>query len=116
VETGKCNPDLGSGPVAFGGVVTDSERRSGFPANSGNHWLIVQVQIEKVRLEGAPVVLTDNYAVGEIVEVNILDWFWPIVAVGDCVAATGSVQRFSCGAACDAAGFVAAEFDVIPVD
>jgi len=60
-----------------------------------------------------------GYFPGRVVAVNILDPFFPVVAPGDCVAAAGSERRFPCFGRrliCDAAGFVADDFDVLAAD
>jgi hypothetical protein len=74
---------------------------------------MVVVEIGDVLVtRGALIVQPDEYRSGEKVEVNILDPLPTPVEVGDCVSIAGSVRRFACGPACDAAGFVADTLEV----
>lgn len=118
---GDCGSFTRPGLIAFNGtVVAVGEPRGGYPDYSHGHQ-IIDVRLEFTAIQGIP---GDRglYAPGKIVEVNLLDPFFPIVAPGACVAAAGTERTFwypkfpYWGIAYEKVGFVADDFDVLTAD
>jgi len=114
---GDCGPFLRPGPIAFNGtVVSAGELIGGYP-DYDNGWQVIKVRVETAALEASRA-----YSPGTVVDVNIIDPFFPIVAAGDCVAAAGSERAFPLVGfrigriAHDNFGFVADDFDVLAAD
>jgi|SRR3972149_6452356 len=118
---GDCGSFLRPGPIAFNGIVISvGEPMGGYPAY-GNGWQVMNVRVETTSSEAS----TDSqgrYSAGNVVDVNLVDPFFPIVAPGDCVAVAGSEREFPCVGitigrlSCDNFGFVADDFDVLTVE
>ena len=112
-ETPSCDGPVSQdeSPVAFRGRVTGSPSEG--ESGENYRWLKVPVRIEEVEVTKTPVLWEYSYVRGETVDVVLITDRAIDVTLGDCVLVTGDVGLWACGAACDAAGFLAESFVVL---
>lgn len=105
-DVSRCDSALPEGEVAFQGHVR-------LVHDAGPRPRTVEVILDRIAAEpGAAIYGVEEYVPDSILAVTLLEDELPTPQVGDCVIGTGRVQRYACGAACDAAGFVAEVFVV----
>ena len=113
-QFGECSGELPSGPVALVGHVLGVSP-SGPEAEPGFESVIVRIGIVQSEVSpDYPGLDSDRLQLFlRDPDVILLGDLITEVDVGDCVRVAGQEQRYSCGPACDAAGFVASFFEVL---